>query len=414
LVLPSGPASPSERIVSIDVLRGVALLGILVMNIQDYSMIGAAYFNPTAYGDLTGANLMVWLFSHFFADQKFMTIFSMLFGAGIFLMSQRAASSGRRPAGLHYRRMLWLVIFGLLHAYLLWRGDILFMYGMCGLAVYLFRKLRPGWLLALGTASLCCCSALWLLFGWSMQFWPQAALTDFVSDWRPGAEMVAHQVAVYQSGWVEQMALRVPEAVEFQTMAFLLWGFWRAGGLMLIGIALFKLGVFSAERSRRFYLSLIVPALLVGLPAIIFGVYRHFEADWDATYSFFTGTVFNYWGSILVSLGYVGAVMLIVRAGTLKPLTQRLAAVGRMALSMYLLQTIICTTIFYGHGFGFFGRVERLGQITIVAVMVLLQLWLAPLWLSRFRFGPFEWSWRSLTYLRLQPMRPVVKTQDET
>jgi uncharacterized protein len=380
-------------------------LGILIMNVQDYSMIGAAYFNPTAYGDLTGANLAVWLLSHVFADQKFMTIFSMLFGAGIFLMSQRAASSGRRPTALHYRRMVWLMLFGMMHAYLLWRGDILFLYGVCGLVVYLFRRLPPGWLLALGLMSLSFCSAIWLLSGWSMQFWPQEIVAEFAGDWRPGAEAVAEQVAVYRSGWIEQLGLRIPEAIEFQTTALLWWGCWRAGGLMLIGVALFKLGVFSAERSRRFYIGLIVPALLVGLPMVLFGVHRHFEAEWDATYSFFTGSVFNYWGSILVSLGYVGAVMLVARAGALRGLTRRLAAVGRMALSMYLLQSIICTTLFYGHGFGLFGRVQRVGQIGIVAAIVILQLWLAPLWLDRFRFGPFEWMWRTLTYLRSQPMR---------
>jgi uncharacterized protein len=405
LIDQAGPAAPGERIASIDVLRGFALLGILIMNIQDYSMIGAAYFNPTAYGDLTGINLLVWKASHLLADQKFMTIFSMLFGAGIFLMAQRAVESGRRPAGLHYRRMVWLMLFGMMHAYLLWRGDILFLYGFCGLVVYLLRRLPPGWLIALGLLSLAFCSGIWLLSGWSIQFWPQEAVAQFAANWRPGAEAVAEEVAIYQSGWIGQMGQRISDAIEFQTTALLWWGCWRAGGLMLIGVALFKLGVFSAERSRRFYIGLTVPALLVGIPMVLYGMHRHFQNEWDATYSFFTGTVFNYWGSILVSLGYTGAVMLVVKAGAVRALTRRLATVGRMALSMYLLQSIICTTLFYGHGFGLFGRVERVGQIGIVAGIVVLQLWLAPLWLDRFRFGPFEWLWRTLTYMRPQPMR---------
>jgi uncharacterized protein len=238
-----------------------------------------------------------------------------------------------------------------------------------------------------------------------MQFWPQEIVAEFAADWRPGPEAATEEVAIYQSGWIGQMGQRISDAIEFQTTALLWWGCWRAGGLMLIGIALFKLGVFSAERSRRFYIGLTVPAVVVGLPMVLYGVQRHFQNEWDATYSFFTGTVFNYWGSILVSLGYTGAVMLVAKVGAMQALTRRLAAVGRMALSMYLLQSIICTTIFYGHGFGLYGRVERIGQIGIVAAVVILQLWLAPLWLGRFRFGPFEWLWRSLTYLRLQPMR---------
>ena len=144
------PVTEKERIVSIDVLRGFALLGILFMNVQSFSMISAAYWNPTAYGDLRGANFLVWLFGHVFADEKFMAIFAMLFGAGVLLMTRRVESAGRPSAALHYRRMGWLTLFGVLHGYLLWMGDILFSYGMCGLAVYLCRKLRPRTLLVVG------------------------------------------------------------------------------------------------------------------------------------------------------------------------------------------------------------------------------------------------------------------------
>src|SRR5438046_2779024 len=143
-----GPVAETERIVPMDVLRGFALLGILVMNIQSFAMVGAVYDNPTAYGDLKGANFLVWLLSHLLADQKFISIFSMLFGAGILLLWQRAEASGGRPARLHYRRMSWLILFGLLHAYLLWYGDILVIYGMCGLFVYLFRRKSPRTLFA--------------------------------------------------------------------------------------------------------------------------------------------------------------------------------------------------------------------------------------------------------------------------
>jgi hypothetical protein len=137
------PVDDSERIVPVDVLRGVALLGILLMNIQSFSMIGAAYVNPTAYGDLHGANWWVWLLCHILADQKFMTIFSMLFGAGILLMTQHVEARGLRSTRLHYRRMGWLILFGLLHGFLLWDGDILYDYGVGGLIVYLLRKMAP-------------------------------------------------------------------------------------------------------------------------------------------------------------------------------------------------------------------------------------------------------------------------------
>src|SRR5438445_2514093 len=149
-----GAVPEADRIQSIDVLRGFALLGILVMNIQSFSMILAAYENPTAYGNLEGANYWVWFFSHVLADQKFMTIFSMLFGAGIVLMTSRQEETTGRSAAVHYRRMGVLALFGMLHAYLFWYGDILFGHALCGMLVYLCRRLRPFALLLIGFFSI--------------------------------------------------------------------------------------------------------------------------------------------------------------------------------------------------------------------------------------------------------------------
>jgi uncharacterized protein len=402
---PAGPVGEQERIVSIDVLRGFAVLGILVMNIQTFSMIDAAYFNPTAYGDLSGPNLWVWLLSHLLTDQKFMSIFSMLFGAGICLMAERAEATGRSAAGLHYRRMFWLILFGLLHAHLLWYGDILYLYGMCGLVVYLFRKLRPGWQIALGVVSLAVISLMWIAFGLSMAVWPAEAIEEFSVGWAPAPDVVAEEVQAYRGGWLDQAPFRSESALEFETFVMFIWGGWRAGGMMLIGMGLFRLGVFGAGLSRRFYLGLVTVALLIGLPVVGYGIQRNFAADWDVRWSFFLGSQFNHWGSVVVALGWVGLIMLICREGLLTRLRLRLAAVGRMALTNYLLQTLICTTLFYGHGLGLFGRVERVGQIAVVVGVWIVLLALSPMWLSRFRYGPFEWLWRSLTYLKLQPMR---------
>ena len=262
----AGPVLQSDRIASIDVLRGWAVLGILVMNIQFFAMPGAAYMNPLALGGLTLTDWSIWGVAHVLFDRKFMTIFSMLFGAGVVLMTTRNETATGRSAGRHYRRMLVLLAFGLAHAYLLWYGDVLYCYAMCGLVV--------------NSAS-----------GWTVQD------------------------------------------------------------------------------------------------------------------SFFRGTQFNYWASIPVSLGWVGLVMLICKHQVWTHLTGRLAAVGRMALTNYLLQTVICTTIFYGHGLGRFGRIDRPGQMGVVLAVWLFQLGVSPIWLRRFRFGPMEWLWRSLTYGRFQPMR---------
>ena len=403
--MPAEPTTSPERIVALDVLRGVALLGILAMNVQSFSMIEAAYFNPTAYGDLTGANYVVWLVAHIFFDQKFMAIFSILFGAGIVLMASRVEATGGRPAALHYRRMFWLILFGLLHAHLFWFGDVLYIYGVCGLWVYLFRKVRPGWLVTFGLMILSVSSCLYLFFGWSIPYWPAEQFQEFAASRQPGPEAIAHELEIYRSGWLEQMKLRVPMALQMELFVIFVWGMWRAAGMMLIGMALYKLGILTARRSEAFYARLIAIGWVVGLPVVAYGVYRQFASDWDPAYFFFFGTLFNYWGSLGVSLGWIGLVMWAYRISMGGWLRDALAAVGRTALTNYLLQTLLCTTIFYGHGFGLYGRVERVGQIGIVVAIWILQLVISPIWLRHFRFGPAEWLWRTLTCFKLQPRR---------
>jgi uncharacterized protein len=142
---------------------------------------------------------------------------------------------------------------------------------------------------------------------------------------------------------------------------------------------------------------------LIGLPIVAFGIWRNFAAAWDVRYSFFFGSQFNYWGAIVVDIGWIGAIMLMCASGRLTRLKAALGAVGRTAFSNYILQTLICSALFYGNGFGLFGAVSRVQQILIVAAIWLVQLAIAPLWLRRFAFGPLEWLWRSLTYWRAMP-----------
>lgn len=408
--VPPAPVGEKDRIVSLDVLRGVAVLGILVLNIQAFAMISGAYMNPTAYGSLDGANGWVWRLSHVLGDQKFISIFSMLFGAGVVLMTTKADATGRGAARLHYRRMGWLILFGLLHAHLLWYGDILYTYGVCGLVLYLLRRLPPWVLFTLALVCLAVASGINMMFGWSMQFWGDEGVRQFSDEaWLPVPELVQAELDAYRGGWLEQMSKRVPMAFFFQTFLLTLGGIGlKAGAMMLTGMGLYKLGVLSAARSVRTYLVLAAVGLGVGLPIVEFGVRQHFAHGWDVRYSFFFGVQYNFWASALVAIGYVGVVMLVVKLGVLRPLTRALAAVGRMALTNYFMQTIICTTIFYGHGFGQFGRFERVEQIGVVAAVCAAQLAWSPVWLRYFRSGPFEWLWRSLSYWHVQPfLRPV-------
>ncbi|TMH79754.1 MAG: DUF418 domain-containing protein [Betaproteobacteria bacterium] len=401
----SGPVAETERILPMDVLRGFALLGILVMNIQLFAMVEAAHNNPTAYGDLNGANFLVWLFSHLLADQKFISIFSMLFGAGIVLMWQKAESSGARPTLLHYRRVGWLIVFGVLHAHLLWYGDILFTYGMCGLFVYLFRRKSPRTLISSALVLAAIGSLIAIGLGFWVPHWPADIQAEFIEDWQPGPQSISEELAAYRGSWIDQMSDRVPSALDTETSEFLMLYGWKASSLMLLGMALFKLGAFHAQWSRRQYLSLVGAGLLVGIPMIIFGVVQDFAKNWDIRYGLYFGAQYNYWGSYLVALGWTGLVMLWCQGSWAAALKERMAAVGRAAFSNYILQTVVCTTIFYGHGFGYFGSVPRTGQILIVFAIYAAQLVIAPLWLRHFQFGALEWLWRSLTYGKRQPFR---------
>ena len=191
----------------------------------------------------------------------------------------------------------------------------------------------------------------------------------------------------------------------YQTMSFFFFVLWRAGGVMLIGMALMKLGVFSAARSRRFYAGCVGWGYGLGLPLVIIGTWDLIRVKWAMPHAMQISMLYNYFGSLGVALGHVGVVMLIWKSGACGALTRRLSATGRMALSNYLGQSIICTTIFYGYGLGLFGGIERFWLMFFVLGVWLIQLGISPWWLARFRFGPAEWLWRSLTYARRQPMR---------
>jgi uncharacterized protein len=399
------PSAESERIDALDTLRGFAVLGILVMNVQSYSMPGSAYFFPHSYGDMGGVNGLVWMAGNLLFSQKFMAIFSMLFGAGIVLMNGRARARGHGFGGLHYRRMSVLLAFGLIHAYLLWEGDILVTYALCGLWLYLMRDVRPGRQLAAGLALLAVGTGLMLMGGLFSPRWPAAAREAFAADWRPSPERIAEILAAMRGGFAAQMGERVPNSLEMHTQGVPFFLFWRASGMMLIGMALFQWGVLSGRARPSVYRLFIALALLVGLPLSVYGHLRIEAAGWEVFRTFFLLSQFEYWGSLPIALGWVGALMLVVRAGALPGLRRRLAAVGRMAFSNYIMHTAIASFVFYGHGLALFGRVPRVGQLGFVVAVWILQLWLSPWWLARFRYGPLEWLWRSLSYRARPPFR---------
>ncbi|MCK5168310.1 MAG: DUF418 domain-containing protein [Bacteroidales bacterium] len=399
------PTTSSERIISLDILRGFAILGILIMNIQSMSMINAAYLNPTAFGNLIGVNKLVWAISHVLADSKFMTIFSILFGAGIILFTDRLKAKGVKSLNIHYRRTFWLLVIGLLHAYLLWYGDILVAYAMSALWVVLLRKKKPRTLFIVGLIVVSIASLFYFFTGFSIPYMPEVSRQGMMESWLPSAEAISKEINLYTSSYLGQMEIRIPESIKMQTFLFFFYTGWRTSGLMLIGMALYKSGILSAQKSKLFYIKMIVIGLVLGYLIVGFGLYKNFIHNFSMEYSFFLGSQFNYWGSMLVSLGYIGLVMLLIKSFEKGWLANSLQAVGQTALSNYLIQTIIGTFIFYGHGLALFGKVDRWQQIVIVFGIWALQLIISPIWIRNFKFGPFEWLWRSLTYWKFQPWK---------
>ena len=377
--------APASRIVALDALRGVGILGILAVHIQTFAMPLAARSNPTVYGDLGGEGGAVWLATYVLADGKFITVFAMLFGAGIALLAARHEAAGRPAALPHYRRMTALCLVGALHAYLLWYGDMLVAFALCGGLVFLHRDLSPARLIAAGVVFLGAAPVLSSAVAWTS---PELVAHASLSE-SPAA--IARELAAYRGGWLLQQSHRAPTAWGFQTSYFVFRGVWQMSGLMLVGMGLFRLRVLTGERPARWYVALALGGFGAGIALMLAAVRRSFAHGWDLQDRMLVGIHLDYWGNLLVGLGWLGAVLLLHRRGLIP---NAIVAVGRTALSNYLLATLLCTTVFYGHGLGLFGAVERPGQLAVVGAVWAIQLVGSSWWLGRFAAGPLEWGLR--------------------
>jgi uncharacterized protein len=398
---PAGPVRETERIVALDLLRGLAVLGILVTNIQHFAMFAGTTRDPTLYGDLSGANFGVYALTFLLFYQKFLPIFSMLFGAGIVLAAERREAAGLSAAPLHYRRMFVLLLIGLVHAYLIWYGDILVAYALCGMVVFLFRRQNPATLFSVGVGLFAIGPVLRFLI-----YVVPSILGLAGGGGEAGVEAyIQADLDAFRGSWLEQVARRAAYSFEGHTQGIPVLMFWRAGGLMTIGMALFKLGILTGRRSRRFYAILAAATICVALPLTILGFAALAASNWDSFWLRQLGEMIIYFVGVPLGLGYTSLLMLAPDRFAASGPGRALGAVGRMALTNYLMHSLICTFLFYGHGLGWYGSVERTGQLAVVGGVWVLQLIVSPLWLRRFRFGPAEWVWRSLAYRRLQPFR---------
>ena len=426
------PVASQERIASIDVLRGVALLGILLMNIQDFGLPGRAYENPLAAGGAEGANLGYWFANQMFFEGKMRAIFTMLFGASFLVLTGRAEGRGiesqLQMPDIYYRRTIWLIVFGMVHAYFVWTGDILFEYGMAGLFLFPLRKLSAKRLAVTAGVILMLATLKPLYDGF-----------DFLKTKREGVEALAAEKAGKKLTWKQEQAKEKweglqkdrkldPEKIQKdinqhrlgywanfekrsadvwanQANAFYQWGTTDVVPVMLLGMALFKWGVFGAGLPVKVYARMVILGYGLGVPVNWYVAMDAYGVRWDPLREPWWGWLVYDYGRVTVALGHIGLVMLICQKGWLTWLTRRLGAVGQMALTNYLLTSVVMTFYFNGYGFSQFGKLERHQLLYVAAAMWTVNLLISKPWLARYRFGPMEWLWRSLTYWEKQPWK---------
>ncbi|MDZ4692531.1 DUF418 domain-containing protein [Terricaulis sp.] len=393
------PVREDSRIKSLDVTRGFALLGILAVNAAFFAAPWQTSQNPLlAPLDVNEATMWSWLVMHVFFEFKCITLFSMLFGASIFLVGGDKSDKAR--GGVLTRRLLWLLVFGLIHALLIWYGDILTIYAITGLIVMLARNWKPLTLTIVGSVLYLIAFGLQSMLALVIDFIPPAEManveTQLAAVFAPPPEELARVQAAYQGGWLSALQENVNTWLTIITSSIFGLGI-RTIGVMMIGMALFKWGFLSGRAPVWLYVLMI--ALGGGALFVIWQqAMLNWEAGFDMIHMVTDGAIANTGLSIFVSIAYASVLILLVKAGV-RFLTEPLAAVGRMAFTNYIAQSLIMTTIFWsGRGFGLFGEVDRPTLMGIVGLVWLAQLIWSPIWLSKFQMGPLEWLWRRLSY----------------
>ena len=404
------------RIETIDAVRGFAVCGILVMNIVAMGLPAYAYIDPFYYGGAKGADLAAWATAYVLADGKMRALFTMLFGASMALIADRAEGRTPGPAATHYPRMAWLLVFGMLHAWGLWYGDILVVYALAGALAFVAWQ-WPSSLLLYTAAGL-----LALLVAIDLVRWHDLAALQAVAE-APGAPAVAREawqavldfatpsaatsteIALYRGSLADAFAARAPMTGLYQT-TLLPTSLLEALCFMLFGLALHRGGFFSGTWPRWTYQALVALGYLVALPLQLPIVRMLIETRFDPPILPLASAL-----SLLlrpwVALAHASLVILFMTSGRGRWFAVRLAAAGRMALTNYVGSTLIATTLFYGYGFGLFGALSRAELYGIVvAIWAAILLGSKP-WLDRFAYGPFEWLWRSLARRAPQPFRRI-------
>lgn len=403
------PIPQSKRIVDLDILRGIALFGILVVNLQ---LFAHPFFNIVSDAGLYQEwyNQAAASFVHVFFEGKFITLFSFLFGIGFYIFAQRLKLKEMSFFPVFLRRMGLLLIIGLLHAWLLWAGDILVFYAIGGVLLMLFFKRKDktikAWMgiLVGGMILMFTVLALLVMFAMNIPDVAEEMNVQFIQQGIEYEQLAQRGYEVHETGsFTEIMAYRSKE----RGFVWLGQLFSQAGMAYILAIFLFGLyigrkGILDNPQAfRDYFIGNWKRNVLIGLLFSIF---------YAITYNYMDPIFFDYWyllhtvsfyiGTPLLCFGYVGFILkMLQKAGESSWLSQ-FAPVGRMALTNYLMQSVICTTIFYGYGFGLFGKLTPMIVVPVAIVIFAFQVWFSRWYFTRFKMGPMERLWRMGTYLK--------------
>lgn len=406
----NGLIEPADRQRLLDALRGFALLGILLANIPWFNRPLSAPSLRIDPGD-GPAGVAAWAV-HVFVEGKFWLLFATLFGVGFAMMQQRLESKGQDFVSIQWRRSLALICFGLVHAVLLWPGDVLMTYGLSAVILLAFQRMPDSVWWKTGLGLYVSLALLLLTIGGLISRQPAAVVAAVEPEMQAaaisGAERLAAVEAIYREGsylavtgqrWRELFETAVPNALLASLWvtlgAFLLGGWlWRHGPLRNPGL------------HRRFWVRSFIGAALLGAPMAMLSL--SFGTQFDAGTNIGHAIQADAWmmlANLPLALLWLSAFVLLWQTPIGERALAWLAPAGRMALTHYLSQSLICSLLFFGYGLGWYGQLDRLALALIAMTLCVAQWWVSPLWLSAFHYGPMEWAWRALSYGERPPLR---------
>lgn len=412
------PIRHSDRIGSLDFLRGIAILGILLINIEDFCY--PEPWSPYKYGFASSSDTLARFWIYLLTQGKSYSMLALLFGVGFYIFIERFEKKalGSKGFEIYGRRLLWLFLFGTIHAYAIWDGDILHHYAACGLLFFPFRSFKSSTLLFLvlipialllinSYVSVKATNDRYQLYLKASNINPQLQSPEDlknINEWQKETTPALANTSVVEvprKTYLESIETNAAHVKIHMGRIYNQGVFYRTFIMMILGILLYRSGIFVNYRSIRYYWAITGAVLML---ALFVNYARHYHWSFE---SFIPVT--NFWQECIYTFPkeLLGFAYILLFNGLYQVFFQAsrhgfISDIGRTALTNYILQSILCGILFYGYGFGMYNQFSRLELLKVVAIIWLIQLSLSWVWLKKFEYGPLEWLWRKLTYGNLK------------